>query len=224
MSTVITPSYALQLGNLRSLVVPNFTGEQLPVPIGVNPRGSLVAQQDLPERAELTRLGSCYVQRSAAVSALQAIPTVTAPVTFWNGEPAGGKSYIIDSINCTCTTTVGAATMLSMVGMIPIATSATAPATADTVVANSTTGRAYAGKGVMSHTVTVVDNGWFSIGGTNNAAALTATVGLQIEVAVYGAIILAPGYLLALAPLAAAAGAFKFCIRYFEVAIPTVTV
>jgi hypothetical protein len=225
MSTVITPSFALTLGNLRSLVVPNYTGETLPSVVTVSPRGALIVNQDLPERAELTRLGAGVVQRTAAVAAVTAIPTTTASATLWNGEQPGGKVYIIDAINVTCTSSNGAASMFSIVAMVPIATSATVPATSDTVVANSLSGRTYAGKGQCSHAVTVVDNGWFSIGNTFNTGALTATVGAQVEIPVNGSIVLAPQYLLALACVAQSGTAnVKFSIRYFEVQLPAVTV
>jgi hypothetical protein len=181
--------------------------------------------QDAPERAEVTRLGYAVTQRSGAVACVTAIPTTTAAFTLWNGEAAGGKLYIIDSINWTCTTSAAAASMFSLVVMIPVATFTAAPTTADTVVADSLSGRTYAGKGVMSHSVTVTDNGWWSIGNTFNST-LTATVGAQIEAPVNGAIVLAPGYILCIACVAANTTAVgKVSVKYFEVpSLPAITV
>ena len=109
MSTVLNPSYALTLGNLRSLVVPTLTNEGQPAPLYVDPRGAALVSQDLPERAEIARLGGTVIMRTDEVACVTAVPTTTAAHTLWNGESAGGKSYVIDRITWTCTTSNAAA-------------------------------------------------------------------------------------------------------------------
>src|SRR5512146_1524614 len=131
MSTVLNPSYALTLGNLRSLVVPTYTGESLPSSVGINPRGAVITTQDLPPRAELTRFGNSVVHRTDEVACVTAIPTTTAPHTFWNGEANGGKSYVIDRLVWTCTTSAAAASAFSLVAVVNVAATATVPSTAD---------------------------------------------------------------------------------------------
>src|SRR5215472_8270195 len=63
----------------------------------MNTRGDLVVAQSLPELTELVRLGNSYHVLSAATAALTAVPTTTSGHSLWNGEPATGKCYAIDS-------------------------------------------------------------------------------------------------------------------------------
>jgi hypothetical protein len=225
MSTVITPSFALTLGNLRSLVVPSYTTEGLPATVGANPRGAMFVHQDLPERSELARLGTCYIGRSAARVSVTAIPTTSGGVGFWNGELPGGKAYVIDSIAATATVDNTADTMLSLVCMVSSSTSATAPGSAGAGVVNSTTGRTYAGKATFSITITGLTDQWFTLGSSSNTAATGHSVGLQVEAYIGGAIILAPQYFLALNSIAqSATNQVKFVIKWYEVAIPVVTI
>jgi hypothetical protein len=225
MSTVLNPSYALTLGNLRSLVVPTLTNEGQPAPLYVDPRGAALVSQDLPERAELARLGGTVIMRTDAVACVTAVPTTTAAHTLWNGESAGGKSYVIDRITWICTTSAGAASAFSFVAVVNKASTASVPATADTQAQTVyTTGKGYAGKAKTSHTVTVVDDVWFALGQTTTPSALTGTVGVGLDAPVNGAIVLAPGYVMGVSVMAVNTTAKGTCHFWFhEVQIPTVT-
>lgn len=224
MSTVLNPSYALTLGNLRSLVVPTYTNESGPATIGVDPRGAILASQDLPERAELARLGGTVIMRTDEVACVTAIPTTTAAHTLWNGESAGGKSYVIDRVTWTCTTSNAAASAFSLVAVVNKTATATVPATADTQAQTVyTTGKGYAGKAKTSHAVTVVDDVWFPIG-ISFVTALTATVGSQLDAPINGMIVLAPGYVMGVSCVAqSTTGKGKLAFWFHEVQIPTVT-
>jgi hypothetical protein len=202
MSTVLNPSYALTLGNVRSLVVPSNTNEASPGLVGVDPRGAMYVSQDLPERAELARLGSSVIMRTDSVACVTAMPTTAAAHTLWNGESPGGKSYVIDRITWICATSAAAASSFAMVAVVNKASTATVPATADTVAQTVySTGKGYAGKAKVSHTVTVVDDIWFPLGQTFTTA-LTATVGSSLDASVNGMIVLAPGYVLGVSVIA----------------------
>lgn len=225
MSTVLNPSYALTLGNVRSLVVPSNTNEASPGLIGVDPRGAMYVSQDLPERAEIARLGSTVIMRSDEVACVTAIPTTTAAHTLWNGESAGGKSLILDRITWQCTTSAAAASAFALVAVVNKASTASAPATADTQAQTVyTTGRGYAGKAKTSHTVTVVDDVWFPLGQSTTPSALTGTVGVTIDVSLGGLIVLAPGYVMGISCVAVNTTAKgKVAFWFHEATIPTTT-
>lgn len=222
MST--TPTSLFLVGNIRSLVVPANTNEAQAGNIGVDPRGAMYVSQDLPERAELTRLGSSVIWRTDEVACVTAIPTTTAPHTLWNGEAAGGKCYVIDRLVWTCTTSNAAASSFSLLAVVNKAAATSKPSTADTQAQTVySTGKGYAGKAVSSHAVTVVDDVWFPVGPTFTTA-LTATVGSQVEAFINGSIILAPGYVMGVACVAqSTTGKGKLAIYFHEVQIPVAT-
>lgn len=212
-SPIILPAF----GNVRNLVVPNTPGEGIPAALAVNPRGEQLVNQVLPERAELVRLGNSFVIKTAAVVCVTALPTTTAPAHIWNGEPPGGKTYVIDGIAWTCTTSAGAASMFGLIAQVNILPVTANPATTDTLVASSLNGRKYAGRAGMGHTATVVNDNWIALG-NNVSTPLTATVGLSLDVPVQGLIQIPPGYLLGLGVVAVnATAAGMFCVRYHEV-------
>ena len=225
MSTVLNPSYALTLGNLRSLVVPTLTNEGQPAPLYVDPRGAVMVSQDLPERSAIARLGGTVIMRTDEVACVTAIPTTTAAHTLWNGESAGGKSYVIDRLTWQCTTSAAAASAFALVAVVNKAAATSAPSTADTQAQTVyTTGKGYAGKAKPSHTVTVVDDVWFPVGNSSTPSALTGTVGVSIDVDLRGMIVLAPGYVMGVSCVAANTTAKgKLSFWFHEVQIPTVT-
>ena len=68
---------------------------------------------------ELTRRGTTFGKLTDAVAAIAtAIPTTTAAHTLWNGEPIGGKCYIIDSLTWYCITSTGAASSFGMLACL----------------------------------------------------------------------------------------------------------
>jgi hypothetical protein len=158
----------------------------------VNSQGDQIGSNVLPERAQIVSQGNSWVKTTDAIACVTAIPTTTAAHTFWFNDPT--KCAIIDRIVWTCTTSNGAATMGSLVGLINFAKVATVPSTSDTATTvNGLTGKTYSGYMKSSHGATVVNDTWFAIGTANNTAALTATVGFQFEVFVNGLIIMPPG-------------------------------
>jgi hypothetical protein len=180
-------------GYVRSTTIPAF-GQGTMNPIMTTERGELLIASGLPAIADLVRQGSSFVKITDAVVCLNAaLPTTTAPHTLWNGEPAGGKTYIIERLNWTCTTSAGAASRFSMCCMLNLLTATAAPATADTATTvNVLNGKTYGGKLVTSHTVTVVNDGWFTVGPTYETA-LTATKGAQLDVVLPIPVLLRPG-------------------------------
>jgi len=189
----------------------------------LSPRGDALVAMALPERTELARLGCGVVIRTAAAVTLnQVLPTTTASSYIWNGEPSGGKHYIIDKIAWCCTTTSGgAANMYTIVACVGTST-VTQPATAVATVAASLNGKVYSGRAGMGSTATIADTIWVPLASTNTAA-LTATKGYALVAEVAGAIIIPPGCLLSLDCVGTAATASgQFYVTMYEVQLTNV--
>jgi hypothetical protein len=180
-------------GYVRSTTIPAYA-QGSSNSLQLTERGELLIAEGLPRLVDLVRQGSSWVKLTDEVACVNAaLPTTTAPHTIWNGEPAGGKTYIIDRLNWTCTTSAGAAGHFSMCCMLNAATAATQVATADTATAVTVLdGKAYSGNLKTSHTCTVVNDGWFTVGGVFETA-LTATVGCQLDVLLPTPVLLRPG-------------------------------
>jgi len=205
----------------RATTVPTYADAQEGY-FQVNTQGSLLGGQGLPERTEVNRLGVGVVIATAAVVTLAGtagLPTTTAPSYIWNGEPATGKTYLVDRIAWNCTSiSAGAASffqIIACVGRQPVAQ----PATIDTVNAYSTNGRRYTGRCGTGHAATVVNDGWFGIG-SSTQTALSTTIGIGCDALMDGAIILPPGFLLSLGCIGTnATSSGQFFITIYEVQI-----
>lgn len=210
------------LFRVRNTAVRNLPADGMSEQPDINNRGESVVAQGLPERTEIVRLGGSFVKLSDAVACVTAIPTTAAPHYLWNGEPANGKSYVVDSLNWQCSTSAGAASMFSMLACLSILPVTAQPATADTAATVSTlNGRKYGGRAQTSHTVTIVDDKWWPLGLPFHSGALTATVGAQLEVPVNGLIIIPPGCGLSVAVLAVNTTALgRLAYRWHEVQLP----
>ena len=189
----------------------------------INPRGNLLASQDLPERTEIVRLGDSWAKQTDAVAAVTALPTTTAAHTLWNGEPPGAtaKTYVIDAIGWVCTTSNAAASRFTMVVCNNILPVTAVPATSDTQATVSTlNGRPYPGRAKTSHTVTVVNDLWWPIG-QSAETALSATVGASLWVDVRGLLQVQPGGLLGVSIIAQSTTAVgRLVYVWHEVPLP----
>jgi hypothetical protein len=166
------------------------------------PTGEMLSAQSLPERAAIVRLGRSWVKCTDAVACVTAIPTTTAPHTFWNADSR--RSMIIDRVSWQCSTSAGAASMFSLLGMLNVLPVAAQPSTTDTATGiTGLSGKANGSSVKSSHTVTVVNDQWFPLGQIGFPGALTATVGAQIDTAINGLIIVPPLSLLSFAVVAA---------------------
>lgn len=167
-----------------------------------NERGELLIAQALPRLTDLVRQGGSFVKLSDAVACVTAIPTTTAPHVFWNGEPAGGKTIVVEGLGWKCTTSAAAAARVGLAVCLNLTLSGSQPATADSATTVSTlNGKAYSGYLKSSHSVTVVDDIWWPIGDTVETA-LTATLPVHFYVPVEGKILIPPGGVLCVAAVA----------------------
>jgi hypothetical protein len=163
-----------------------------------NSRGDHLVANSLPRYAELVRLGNTWSMRTATASAFNAVaalPTTLGAAILFNGESAGGKSYIIHNIFCTTIVTAAAATQYSLLAQVlpsPLG-AATAPThSASTTILTSRSGKpAYTGMAKRAINVTTFfTDGWDVVGTTGGLAA--ANVGGGVFADVDGSIIIPP--------------------------------
>lgn len=123
-----------------------------------------------------------------------AIPTTTAAHVLYNGEPLGGKEYELLSVTWVGATSAGAATALGLLGCLNVIALTAQPATADTLTkVTSMNGKVYAGSASTSHTVTVVDDGWWPLPIQSAfPGAGTVTGGLILTAELKGHVIIPP--------------------------------
>ena len=146
--------------------------------------------------AELTRLGDGWSAiATTAVAALVIRPTTVAAFGLWNGETAGGKSYVVDRIfshNLVSTAAesfFGIWACLHPAGMTNPGEDIAASAT--NVTGNS--GKTYAGLGVVyTGNETVVNNGWYPWGDGKAISASGVIPGSHSDVRVEGRLIIPP--------------------------------
>jgi hypothetical protein len=192
------------LAYIRGLTAPNWP-EGPDSPIVANTRGEVCVVQALPPAAELVRLGNSYFSVGTGVAPVTVLPTTTAHFSLWNGENPGGKSYIIDAVGTSITTSAGAAINLGLAAQLNVTNPIANPAGA--LAIKSLSGRAfYGGKGqTRASTAVTNDSAWHQVG-TEIVCANTANLTLNIEFQVYGRYIVPPQGMFSLASLANAAG------------------
>lgn len=161
--------------------------------LGTDRYNNLLVSQGMPAYLELTRRGNGWqAMATAAVAALVVRPSTTAMATLWNGEPAGGKSYIIDRAFAHQLVSTAAAGFHSLwlcvhpVGM--------AAPTNDITVRNSLSGKKITAIGYsrFDNGATVVDDGWFPWGNWGQVEATGVLPGGHVEAEVAGRIIIPP--------------------------------
>ena len=129
-------------------------------------REQLVAQ-GLPRYTEMTRLGQGWqVITTTGVAGLVVRPSTLSLATLFNNEAGGGASYIIDRIfafNLVSTAVVGQAGL--WICMHPQITKPTADITA---FRGYTGKQGHPGGAILDVDATVLDQGWFPVGVSQN--------------------------------------------------------
>ena len=145
--------------------------------------------------AELTRLGGGYsVIATSAVVGLVVRPSTVAQITVWNGENAGGKSYVIDRLFTHNLVSTSALSLYSIWACVHPA-GMTDPgediaASATNITGNS--GRRYNGSGIVGVAETVVDNGWYPWATSVEVTQATVLPGSHLVAEVAGRLIVPP--------------------------------
>lgn len=205
------------VGRIRGMDQPGFAqNDRGPQPLDVNPRGDLAVVQALPSLAEVVRMGESYfVIQAAAVAPVVALPTTTAQVSLWNGEPDGGRCYVIDSVFATDVVSAGAATGIGLAALLNIGR--VALPSGSLLTPKGLTGQGYRGAGKVVLAATVVDDTWAPLG--SSVVGPASQIGLNLDVPVNGLYIVRPGHLFSLACLANTVTTItvKMGIRWHEV-------
>ena len=123
----------------------------------------LLVSQGLPPYTEMTRLGDGWqVMDTSATAAVVVRPSTVAGLTLYNGNAAGGASYIIDRAFVFNLVSTDAIADYSIWGCVHPA-GFTAP-TADITAIKGMSGNTYAGNAIVDTGATVTDGGWFPLG------------------------------------------------------------
>ncbi len=163
--------------------------------LAVSNLGDLYAIQAAAPYAELTRLGGGWSAiATAATNALVVRPSTTAQFTVWNGESAGGKSYVIDRLFTHNLVSTNALSFYSIWAVVHPA-GMTAPgediaASATNITGNS--GKVYTGNAEVGVGETVVDNGWYPWATSTEVATATVLPGSHLVAEVAGRLIVPP--------------------------------
>ncbi len=163
----------------------------------INAGGDLLVAQGLPLHAELTRLGtrwSVVMDTSDAFTfaAAPAWATTNANLVLYNGEAAGGKSYVIDTVWGAAITSIAAASNMVCIGQISNAGVA-APSNNTSCLITGTSGKIYAGaaKKAVTNTAFAIASKWTVLGNSNGHPSTSIGAGVFCEV--LGRFIIVPG-------------------------------
>lgn len=217
---------SLVTGLVRRLLVPEYSQEGGEQCKALNSRGDLLVAQSLPPLAEMVRLGGSWQALSAVTAALTAVPSTTAGLSLWNGEPDTGKSYLIDSFGTvevvTDATQQNSEALFAMMSVGKIAAPTDAGLTKASLsgrAAGLTNSRLVAGATTLSSDV------WTPHG--PSAPGATAFAGAVWRVHEYdarGLYLVRPGgqFSIACAKVAATASQIRYFVRWHEVQMPWV--
>lgn len=207
----------LLVGNVRGRSRPNYgEGDQR---LSLNNGGEMVVSQSLLAKAQLASAcdsWSMMIPTGSAFTNVANMPTTRAELLLYNGEPGGGKSYVIDQIGFLSLTSVTAASGVTIIYQVNVSAVTDEPL----VLINSPIGNVYNGRAQRDLALTtMVANKWTPLAATPAGAA--ASIGLGVVAEVNGGIILRPGYTLGVnAVLGTATGTSLMSISWHEVNLP----
>ena len=209
---------------VRGIFSGNYPENREDEQVHVNSRGDMVIAQGLPELTEIVRLGDSWqVQSASGVTALTAIPGTTAGLSLWNGEPATGKCYAIDSFGSSEQVVDATQTDVTAIFAMNNRTPVTAPTDAALSI-RSLSGKIYGGKARTVAAGSVTNEGWFPHGtpGSQMAAVAAGANWKVNEVLCRGLYLVAPGGMFSVVAVKAAAAAAAqqfYFVRFHEVLI-----
>jgi hypothetical protein len=183
-------------GLTRRTTVPDYADGSNTGKPTFNSRNELLAAPALPPRTELSRLGQSWevvIPNGSPFNLVAAMPTTLAPLALYNGEPVGGKTYVIESVYCLGVASMAAAGSVSLLGQISPAVAALTDNTAVLIFGRN--GKiAYGGYGRRALNVTtMVANKWSVLGNSIHGGSATAQIGLAAYADLFGGWLLKPG-------------------------------
>lgn len=195
----------------------------------INTQGDLLIAQTMPPLAEVVRLGRSYtVIETTAVAPVVAIPTTSAKLAIWNGEPDNGRCYIIDSVFAIAAT-ASISQSFMMVGQLNLGRKAATTNSALQFKSLSAYGvrltgttLGYQGRGRVSIAQAVTnDNAWQALG-TSFLFDDVSPIGSIVTACQCGRIIVPPGHIFGISCISTDAGSttVRHGIRWHEVQMP----
>lgn len=174
-----------------------------------NGRGDLLAVQSLPELAMCAATRDVYrAQQTTAVNFVNAIPTTTAQVTLWNGEPDDGRSYLLIGVQVTVgLSSFGGPFAMSCQACLNVGKKTNPAGTLLTI--RGTGGQSYKGSGRVSLARTITNDGWFPLGHERkgfNGVDPDDFSWTPMTFRAQSMIVIPPGHMLSIAMMATASG------------------
>jgi hypothetical protein len=186
-------------GFVRNAQIPNYSdGDGL---VGINNRGELLVAPAVSPMAECVRQGrtwQCSIPTGSAFTHVAAWPTTRAELLLYNGEPSGGRSYVIESAwAANVATSIAAASAYTLLGQV-VASGATPTDNTACLITSRAGKGAYTGlaKKAIANTSYGIASQWEVLAAA--PAGPAASIGLAVIADIKGGIILPPGSLLLL--------------------------
>ena len=192
-----------------------------PAAVHINSERELLTAQGLPPYTEMSRRGLGYqVMNTSALAALVVRPSTVAGLTLWNGEPDGGKTYVIDRLfafNLVSTAAEARSGMWAAIHPIGMA-----KPTADITAIKSMSGRAgYGGAAIVDTGATVVDDGWFPVGPFSTVEPTGVLPGAIMEFKAEGRFLVPPRAGISIQVVSSVVGnTFTHGFAWYEVQLP----
>lgn len=207
---------AARVRGLFSSYVPENREEE---EIQINPGGNLITAFAQPQLAELVRMGDSWQVVSAGVANITVLPTTTMAFALWNGEPANGKIYVIDSV--TVSQQVIDVTQNNMLSVFVMLNTPPISAPTDAgIFIRSLAGRAYGGRARSVAGGACTNHGWFPAGNSAmTSGVLAGSTWRTTEAQLQGSYIVPPGsqFNVQCVSTAAVAASCFITIRWHEV-------
>jgi len=187
-----------------------------------NSRGDQLVAQALPRYTELARMGTLWTCRMATGSAftyVNAWPTTRAELVLYNGEPTGGKSFVITRAWMYNISSMGAAQPITLIGQIVPAVGTVPTHDVAQLITGHNGKASYSGLAkvaVANTTAGQTTNLWDVLASTNSP--MTTNLGQAVTADLFGIYIIPPKGVFALAGIAGtAAGTATIGVTWAEI-------
>lgn len=186
---------AQALGMVRSTFTPNY-GDGVDPLLAVNSRGDLSVAFGLSSLADIVRLGKTWqlsIATGNAFTHVAAWPTTRAELVLYNGEPTGGRSYVVESVwAANVATSIAVASAYTILAQIVPSSSTAITDDAAQLITSRRGKAAYDGmaKKAVANTAYAVASKWEVLGSSGTPAA---SIGSATFVDTKGGLIVPPG-------------------------------
>lgn len=196
--------------------------------LACDPYGALYVTEGLPRYASQANAGNLVTAITTTLrTGIAALPTTTADAQLYNGEAAGGKSYVLMyigfAIQAVDTTQADVHTLVYNI-QTPANVTASGIPTDATNTKVKMNGNAYGGKARISLGATIVNNGWMFAPGQQppTAGVVAGSVWHSYNAVLDGMIVLQPGGAIGLTQLSVSttATAVSYQFTWMELVLP----